>query len=64
MEHVLKNAISGIDFQTVLFYLPMSLYFNRKKDKDNHSLIKLSLIKVLKASYASGRKALVLIRSM
>ena len=34
----------------------MSLYVNRKKDKDYHSLIKLSLIKVLKASHASKRE--------
>jgi hypothetical protein len=34
----------------------MSLYVNRKKDKDNHSLIKLNLIKFLKASYASKRE--------
>jgi hypothetical protein len=40
----------------------MSLYVNRKKDKDNHSLIKTSLIKFIFASYAF--EALVLLRSM
>jgi len=32
LDRVLKNAISGIDFQTMLFLPSMSLCFNRKKD--------------------------------